>query len=137
MFKDLHLFHLKIPFTFSWALVRREKTQFLALNLIVMKKGNVVVVGQGLSTLYGTQFRAIPSLRGGKDVPSMMVWSLTAMLSSIKEFWCVVDNIDGTFRFDSSEGYIVTWVQKPCFFPTNPSLKILALHLLPSSLCNY
>ncbi len=43
---------------------------------------------------YGTQFQVIPSLRGGKDVPSMMVWS---MLSSIKEFWHVVDNIDGPF----------------------------------------
>ncbi len=46
---------------------------------------------------YGTQFQAIPSLRGGNDVPSMMVWSLTAMLSLIKEFWHVVDNIDGPF----------------------------------------
>ena len=45
----------------------------------------------------------------------MMVWSLTAMLSSIKEFWRVVDNIDGPFRFDSWEGYILTWVQKQCF----------------------
>ena len=34
----------------------------------------------------------------------MMVWSLTAMLSSIKEFWRVVDNIDGPFQFDSVSG---------------------------------
>jgi len=46
---------------------------------------------------YGTQFRTIPTLNGQKDLPSMMVWSLTAMLSSIKELWRAVDNIDGPF----------------------------------------
>ena len=45
----------------------------------------------------------------------MMVWSLTAMLSLIKETWQVVDNIDGSFQFDSWEGYILTWIQKQCF----------------------
>ena len=64
---------------------------------------------------YGTQFRTIPTLNGQKDLPSMMVWSLTAMLSSIKELWRAVDNIDGPFRFDQWEGYILAWVQKQCF----------------------
>jgi hypothetical protein len=45
----------------------------------------------------------------------MMVWSLTAMLSLIKESWCAVDNIVVPFRFDQWEGYILTWVQKQCF----------------------
>jgi hypothetical protein len=45
----------------------------------------------------------------------MMVCSLTAMLSLIKEFWGAVDNIDVPFQFDQWEGYILTWVQKQCF----------------------
>jgi hypothetical protein len=64
---------------------------------------------------YGTQFRTIPALRGQKDLPSMMVWSLTAMLSLIKELWRAVDNIVLPFQFDQWEGHILTWVQKQCF----------------------
>jgi hypothetical protein len=45
----------------------------------------------------------------------MMVWSLTAMLSSIKELGGAVDSIVLPFRFDQSEGHILTWVQKQCF----------------------
>ena len=37
------------------------------------------------------------------------------MISSIKELWRAVDNIDGPFRFDQWEGYILAWVQKQCF----------------------
>jgi hypothetical protein len=45
----------------------------------------------------------------------MTVWSLTAMLSLIKELWRAVDNIVLPFRFDQWEGHILTWVQKQCF----------------------
>ncbi len=45
----------------------------------------------------------------------MMVWSLTAMLSLIKEFWRAVDNIVVPFQFDKWEGHILTFVQKQCF----------------------
>jgi hypothetical protein len=85
---------------------------------------------------YGTQFQTIPALRGQKDLPSMMVWSLTAMLSSIKELWRAVDNIVVPFQFDQWEGLILTWVQKQCFC-TNPFTAILDLHLIPSSLSTY
>jgi hypothetical protein len=64
---------------------------------------------------YSTQFQTIPALRGQKDLPSMMVWSLTAMPSSIRELWHAVDNIVVPFRFDQWEGHILTWVQKQCF----------------------
>jgi len=80
---------------------------------------------------YGTQFRTIPALRGQKDLPSMMVWSLTAMLSSIKELWHAVDNIVVPFRFDQWEGHILTWVQKQCFsyksFHRDPRSPFVAL----------
>jgi hypothetical protein len=45
----------------------------------------------------------------------MMVWSLTAMLSLIKEFWRAVDSIVVPFRFDQWERHILTFVQKQCF----------------------
>ncbi len=45
----------------------------------------------------------------------MMVWSLTAMLSLIKELWRAVDNIVLPFQFDQWEGHILNWVQKQCF----------------------
>ena len=45
----------------------------------------------------------------------MMVWSLTAMLSSIMELWRAVDNIVGPFRLDQWERHVLTWVQKQCF----------------------
>jgi hypothetical protein len=63
----------------------------------------------------GTQLQTIPTLRSQKDLPSMMVWSLTAMLSLIKEFWRAVDNIVVPFQFDQWKGHILTWVQKQCF----------------------
>ena len=46
---------------------------------------------------YSTQFPTISALKGNKDLPSMMVWSLTAMLSLVKELWRAVVNIVGPF----------------------------------------
>jgi hypothetical protein len=85
---------------------------------------------------YGTQFQTIPTLRGHKDLPSMVVWSLTAMLSSIKELWRAVDNIVVPFQFDQWEGHILTWVQNSAFC-MNPFTAILDLHLIPSTLSTY
>ncbi len=67
----------------------------------------------------------------------MMVWSLTAMLSLIKELWRAVDNIVLPFRFNQWEGHILTWVQKQCFSyesihsdPQSPFVALQPLNLL-------
>jgi hypothetical protein len=52
------------------------------------------------SSCYGTQLLTIPRLKGTKYLQSMMLWSLTAMLSSIKELWHAVDDIATPFQFD-------------------------------------
>jgi len=67
----------------------------------------------------------------------MMVWSLTAMLSSIKELWHTVDIIVVPFRFDQWEGHILTFVQKQCFLyesfhrdPRSPFVALKPLNVL-------
>ena len=78
---------------------------------------------------YGTQFCTIPALKGNKDLPSMMVWSLTAMLSSVKEFgvqWITTlvhsDSINGKDKYSLGS--------KNSASRTNPSTTIHDLHFL-------
>ncbi len=85
---------------------------------------------------YGTQFRTIPTLRGQKDLPSMMYGLSLLCFLQLRSFgaqWITLlypsDLING--KGISSLG------SKNSVFHTIPFTAILDLHLMPSSLSTY
>ncbi len=122
LYKGLHLFLSKTLYTFSSAFKDGNNTVLWVKSDCVeggkcrrIWARTIYIVQTEDSLRYGTQFQTIPHLQGSKDLPSMMVWFLAAMLSLIKELWHAVDNIVGPFWCDQWEGYILTWVQKQIF----------------------
>ncbi len=109
-----------------------------------MKEGNVVVVRQGLSTLSRLRIFIVMA-------HSFEQYPLSEVERMFPQWWC--GHLLLCFLWSRSSG--VLWLKlmaqfdlivgkgisspgsKNSVFPTNPSLKILVLHLLPSSLCNY
>ena len=63
---------------------------------------------------YGSQFRPIPKFKTNSK-PSLLTWSLFAILSSCKELWYTINSKNGLFYSNGWEGWVLTAIQHMCF----------------------